>query len=311
MHTIVALALPDVVAFDLAIPAQMFGHRSERERYRFHVCTPVPGSVPSSTGFAVQADHGLAALRTADTVVVPGYWPHEHPGEPVVTALQAAATRGARMVSVCTGAFALAEAGLLDGRRATTHWNEAADLAARYPRVQVNPDVLWVDEGQILTSAGVAAGIDLCLHLVRADHGAEAAVQIARRMVVAPHRYGGQAQWLQRPLPPPGEGLAATCAWALQHLAQPLTVADLAEHAGWAPRTIARHFLDETGLTPLRWLTAQRLLEARRLLEATDLPVDEVAARCGLGSAANLRLHLARDASTTPTAYRAAYQGRP
>lgn len=309
MHTVVALALPNVVAFDLAIPAQIFGHRSERERYHFTVCTPVPGPVPTSTGFAVQADHGLSALATADTVLVPGYWPHEHPGEPVVTALQAAATRGARMVSVCTGAFALAAAGLLDGRRATTHWNDAADLAARHSRVQVDPDVLWVDEGQILTSAGVAAGIDLCLHLIRTDHGAEAAVQIARRMVVAPHRDGGQAQWLQRPLPPPGQGLAATCAWALQYLAQPLSVADFAAHAGWAPRTLARHFLDETGLTPLRWLTAQRLFEARRLLEATDLPVDEVAARCGLGTAANLRLHLARDAGTTPTAYRAAYQG--
>ncbi len=205
MHTVVALALPDVVAFDLAIPAQIFGHRSERERYQFTVCTPVPGPVPSTTGFAVQADHGLAALAMADTVVVPGYWPHEHPGEPVVTALQAAAVRGARMVSVCTGAFALAAAGLLDGRRATTHWHDAADLTARHPRVQVDPDVLWVDEGQILTSAGVAAGIDLCLHLVRTDHGVEAAVQIARRMVVSPHRDGGQAQWLQRPFRHPGK----------------------------------------------------------------------------------------------------------
>jgi len=311
VHTVVALALPNVVAFDLAIPAEIFGNRSERERYQFTVCTPVPGPLLTSTGFAVQADRDLAALATADTVVVPGYWPPQHPGEPVVTALQAAAARGARMVSVCTGAFALAAAGLLDGRRATTHWCDAADLAARYPRVQVDPDVLWVDEGQILTSAGVAAGIDLCLHLVRTDHGAEAAVQIARRMIVAPHRDGGQAQWLQRPLPPPGEGLAGTCAWALHHLAQPLTVADLAKHAGWAPRTLARRFLHETGLSPLRWLTAQRLLEARRLLETTDLPVDDIAARSGLGSAANLRLHLARDAGTTPTAYRAAYQGHP
>jgi len=306
-----ALALPDVVAFDLAIPAQVFGHRTERERYRFSVCAPDPGPVPSSTGFAVHADRGLEALVSADTFVVPGYWPPEHPGEPVVIALQAALARGARLVSVCTGAFALAAAGLLDDRRATTHWHDAADLAARYPRIQVDPDVLWIDEGQILTSAGVAAGIDLCLHLVRVDHGASLAVQIARRMVVAPHRGGGQAQWLQRPLPPPGEGLAATCAWALQHLEQPLTVADLASHAGWAPRTFTRRFLAETGLTPLRWITAQRLLEARRLLEATDLLLDDVANRSGLGTAANLRLHLTRDASTTPTAYRTAYRGRP
>lgn len=158
VHTVVALALPDVVAFDLAIPAQVFGHRTERERYHFTVCAPVPGPVPTSTGFAVHADRGLEALARADTVVVPGYWPPQHPGEPVVTALQAAAARGARMVSVCTGAFALAAAGLLDGRRATTHWHAAAALARHYPRVLIDPDVLWVEEGQVLTSAGVAAG---------------------------------------------------------------------------------------------------------------------------------------------------------
>ena len=309
MHTVVALALPEVVAFDLAIPAQVFGHRTETERYRFAVCSPVPGPVPSTTGYTVHAEHGLEALETADTVVVPGYSPHADPGEEVSAALRGAAARGGRVVSVCTGAFALAAAGLLDGRRATTHWADAEELAARHPAVRVDPDVLWVDEGQVLTSAGVAAGIDLCLHLVRTDHGSEAAVRIARRMVVAPHRDGGQAQWLQRPVPPVGQGLAATCAWALEHLHARLTVADLARHAGCAPRTLARHFQAETGTAPLRWLTAQRLREARRLLEATDLPVDDVAARCGLGTAANLRLHLARDAGTTPTAYRAAYRG--
>ena len=309
MHTVVALALPEVVAFDLAIPAQVFGHRTETERYRFAVCAPTPGPVASTTGYTIDAAQGLEALEAADTVVVPGYSPLLDPGEQVGAALRAAAGRGARVVSVCTGAFALAAAGLLDGRTATTHWQNAEELAARYPAVQVDPDVLWVDEGQILTSAGVAAGIDLCLHLVRTDHGSDAAVRIARRMVVAPHRDGGQAQWLQRPVPPSGQGLAPTCAWALTHLHEPLTVADLAAHAGWAPRTLARRFRAETGMAPLRWLTAQRLREARRLLESTDLPVDEVAARCGLGTAANLRLHLARDAGTTPTAYRAAYHG--
>jgi len=173
----------------------------------------------------------------------------------------------------------------------------------------MDPDVLWVDEGAVLTSAGLAAGIDLCVQLVRADYGSEAAVSVARRMVVAPYRDGGQAQWLERPLPSPGEGLAATCQWALEHLADPLTVADLARHAGWAPRTLARHFAEQTGMAPMRWLTAARIREARRLLEATDLPVDVIAARCGLGTASNLRLHLARDAGVTPTAYRAAYQG--
>ena len=212
---------------------------------------------------------------------------------------------------MCTGAFALAAAGLLDGRQATTHWSNAAELRARFPEVSVTPDVLYVDEGQILTSAGVAAGIDLCLHMYRSDHGAAAAADVARRMVVAPHRTGGQAQFISRPVPAAGPGLAATLAWALGKLHQPLTVKDLARHAGLAPRTFARQFVEQTGTTPLRWLTAQRLVEARRLLEVSDLPIDELARRCGLGTATNLRVHLARDAATTPTAYRAAFHGTP
>jgi AraC family transcriptional activator FtrA len=299
-----------VEAFDLAIPAQVFADPGLPRRYDFTVCAPAAGLIRSTTGFSVQAEHGLEALAAADTVVVPGYLPLEDPGEQVCSALREAAARGARMVSVCTGAFALAAAGLLDHRRAATHWQFADQLAARFPAVKVDPDVLWVDEGAVLTSAGLAAGIDLCVQLVRADYGSEAAVTVARRMVVAPHREGGQAQWLERPVPAPGEGLAATCQWALEHLADPLTVADLARHAGWAPRTLARHFAAETGMAPLRWLAAARIREARRLLEATDLPVDAIANRCGLGTAANLRLHLARDAGATPTAYRAAYQGR-
>jgi len=243
-------------------------------------------------------------------VVVPGYMPLDDPGEEVGAALRKAAARGTRVVSVCTGAFALAAAGLLDHRRAATHWRYASQLAARYPAVKVDPDVLWADEGNVLTSAGLAAGIDLCVQLVRADYGSEVAVEVARHMVVAPHRDGGQAQWLQRPVPPPAESLAGTCEWALEHLAEPLTVAVLARHAGWAPRTFSRRFVAETGIAPLRWLTAARVREARRLLEVSDLPVEIVAARTGLGSAANLRLHLARDAGATPTAYRAAYQGR-
>jgi transcriptional regulator GlxA family with amidase domain len=310
MHRVVALALPQVVAFDLSIPAQVFGHRAERSSYSFAVCARRRGKVPTTTGFAVEATEGLAALAGADTVVVPGYAPYDPPPADVLDALCAAADRGARVVSVCTGAFALAAAGLLDGRRATTHWADAAELARRHPAVDVDPDVLYVDSGAVLTSAGVAAGIDLCLHLVRLDHGAETAARIARRMVVAPHREGGQAQFLHRPLPDPGTGLSATCTWAVERLAEPLTVADLARHAGWSPRSFARRFVAETGTTPLRWLAAQRLHEARRLLEGTDLPVDQVAAQCGLGTAANLRLHLARDAGTTPTAYRRAYRGR-
>jgi AraC family transcriptional activator FtrA len=311
VHAVVALALPTVEAFDLAIPAQVFADPGLPRRYDFSVCAPAAGLVRSTAGFSVQAEHGLDALDAADTVVVPGYLPLGDPGEQVCLALRRAAGRGARMVSVCTGAFALAAAGLLDHRRATTHWQYAGQLAAWYPAVKVDPDVLWVDEGTVLTSAGLAAGIDLCVQLVRADHGSEVAVSVARRMVVAPHRDGGQAQWLERPLPAPGEGLAATCQWALEHLADPLTIADLARHAGWAPRTLARHFVEQTGMAPLRWITAARIREARRLLEATDLPVEVIATRCGLGTAANLRLHLARDAGATPTAYRAAYQGHP
>jgi transcriptional regulator GlxA family with amidase domain len=310
VHTVIALALPAVEPFDLAIPAQVFGDRIQASRYRFTVCSPTPGLVASTTGYSVAAEHDLGILEAADTVVVPGYMPLDDPGDEVGAALRQAAARGTRVVSVCTGAFALAAAGLLDHRRAATHWQYAGQLAARYPAVTVDPDVLWADEGNVLTSAGLAAGIDLCVQLVRADYGSEVAVEVARHMVVAPHRDGGQAQWLQRPVPPPGESLAGTCDWALEHLDEPLTVAVLARHAGWAPRTFSRRFVAETGIAPLRWLTAARVREARRLLEVSDLPVEIVAARTGLGSAANLRLHLARDAGATPTAYRAAYQGR-
>ncbi len=311
MHRVVALAIPHVVAFDLTIPAQVFGDASERDRYEFTVCTERPGAVPTTSGFALDVRWGLTALRRADTVVVPGYGPLATPAPAVLKALRVAAGRGARVVSVCTGAFALAAAGLLDGRRATTHWQDVAELAGRYPLITVDPDVLYVDEGQVLTSAGVAAGIDLCLHILRSDHGAETASLAARRMVVAPYREGGQAQFVQRPVVTAGPGLAGTCAWAVAHLAEPIGVNDLARHAGWSARTFARRFRDETGTTPLRWLSGQRVLEARRLLETTDLSVDRVAAACGLGTAANLRLHLGRDAATTPSAYRRVYRGRP
>ena len=308
MHRIVALALPDVVAFDLSVPAQVFGHRDERDRYEFTVCAQRAGRIPTTTGFSVQATAGLHALAGADTVIVPGFFPLNAPAEPVLRALRKAASR-ARMVAVCTGAFALAAAGLLDGRTATTHWRDADDLASRFPNIDVRPDPLYIDEGTVLTSAGVAASIDLCLHLYRNDHGAELAAMVARRMVVAPHRSGGQAQFIDRPIPHSAGGLAGTCAWAIERLAEPITVDDMARQAGYAPRTFARRFRAETGTTPLRWLTAQRLLEARRLLESTALGIDEIAGRCGLGTAANLRLHLARESATTPSAYRAAFQG--
>ena len=232
------------------------------------------------------------------------------PPPAVSEALRNAAANGARVVSVCTGAFALAAAGLLDGKRATTHWKNAERLQTLHPAVAVDAGVLYIDEGDVSTSAGVAAGIDLCLHLVRTDHGAEAANRIARRMVVAPHREGGQAQFIERPVAAPLAHFAETCGWAIQHLAEPLTVVDMAVHAGWAPSSFARKFLAEAGTTPLRWLTSQRIAQACRLLETTDLTVQAVAARTGLGTSANFRLHFTRVLNTTPSNYRRLYQGR-
>ena len=310
MHRVTALALHEVVAFDLSIPAQVFGHSDERERYAFEVCTPAPGLVATTTGFAISVSQGLDALRRADTVIVPGFMPTADPPAAVSAALREASARGARVASVCVGAFALAAAGLLDGRAATTHWQHADDLSRRFPAVEVRPEVLYVDAGPVLTSAGISAGIDLCLHMMRADHGADAAAAASRRMVAALHRPGGQAQFMQRPLPEADPTLAITLAWAVTQLQRPLTVAELAAHAGYSTRSFSRHFQATMGMSPMRWLTAQRVLEARRLLERTELSIEEVARRCGLGSAAGLRLHFAREVATTPTAYRAAFRSR-
>lgn len=309
MHRVVALALPEVVAFDLSIPAQVFGHAEERGRYTFTVCAERPGEVPSTTGFSIAVEHGLAALDEADTVVVPGFMPTDDPPVEVTDALRLAYERGARIASVCVGAFAIAAAGLMDGREATTHWEHADDLRRRFPGVRLRPEVLYVDEGQILSSAGISAGIDLCLHMVRSDFGADAAARVSRRMVAALHRSGGQAQFIDRPLPEGDSPIARTCAWAVGELAErALSVAELADHAGYSPRSFSRRFHEEVGTSPARWLAAQRVLEARRLLERTALSIEEVAARSGLGSAANLRLHFARELSTTPTAYRHAFR---
>ncbi len=309
VHEIAVLAVDSVVAFDLSIPAQIFGHRDERDRYRVTVCAEQAGLVPTSTGFAIVAQEGLAALRRADTVIVPGFenTAAEIP-RAVLAAVRAADRRGARMVSICTGAFVLAAAGVLDGHRATTHWRHTTELRARYPEVDLDPNVLYVDDARVLTSAGVAAGIDLCLHLVARDHGTAAANAIARRMVVAPHRGGGQAQFVERAVPErTDDGLGATRTWMLERLERPLTVSEMARHAVRSERSFARHFRAETGSTPLRWLHEQRILHARRLLEDTDLPVEDVASSCGFGTAANLREHFRRATHTTPTAYRQAF----
>lgn len=311
-HGVAVLAIADVVAFDLAIATQVFGHRDE-SLYALELCGVEPGPVATTTGFSLLAPAGLEALTRAQTVVVPGYAPPPGGLPPAVPeALRAAAAHGARMVSICTGAFALAHAGLLDGRCATTHWQHAGALARRFPAVTIDEDVLFVDEGSVLTSAGVAAGIDLCLHIVRSDHGVEAANRVARRMVVAPVREGGQAQFVAAPVATlPDGGLAATRAWMLERLADPLTVGTCAAHAGWSERSFARRFASETGTSPLRWLHAHRVLEARRLLEATSLDVEEIAARCGFGTATALRQHFRRHTRTTPTAYRRAWLRAP
>ena len=311
VRRVVAVALDGVLVLDLAAPAHFFGHLGP-PRYEFALAAAEPGPVRSSTGFDVVAEHGASAIEQADTVVVPGYTdPDQIPPEPVVAALRAAAERGARMIGICTGAFALAHAGLLDGRRAATHWREAHLLAARFPAVQVDSDVIFVDDGNVLTSAGVAAGLDLCLHIVRCDHGAELATAFARRTVVAPHRDGGQAQFIDLPVPAsaewPNDHLAATRAWAQERLREPLDVGTLAQHALMSPRTFARRFRAETGTTPHRWILHQRLLEARRLLESSDTPIEDVARSSGFGSAASLRVHFKASTGISPTAYRRAF----
>jgi transcriptional regulator GlxA family with amidase domain len=309
-HRVVALLAGEVVAFDLAIPAQIFGR--EPDLYEWAVCAPEPGPVATENGFDVLVPHGLGALAEADTIVVPGIGDRAWPLPPApVDALRAAAEGGARVASICTGAFVLAAAGLLDGRRATTHWRYAALLTREFPAVEVDPDVLYVDEGDVLSSAGVAAGIDLCLHIVRKDHGAEVANRIARRIVVAAHRDGGQAQFVERPLPAADGGLAATRAWMEERLDEQLTVEDMARHAACSPRSFARRFRAETGTTPLQWLIGRRVAEAQRLLEGSELPVEQVASRAGFGTAAALRQHFGRALSTSPTAYRRAFRPQP
>ena len=312
MHRVSALCLDGLVAFDLTAAAQVFVAASAADGtplYEVSTCSEGGCGVATTTGFELTPSDDLDALAVADTVVVPGYFALlDPPPEPAREALCAAAARGARVVSVCTGAFALAYAGLLDGRRATTHWAHTAELAGRFPRVEVDPGALYVDEGAVMTSAGLSAGIDLSLHVVREDFGAAAGERAARRMVAAPHREGGQAQFIKRPEPEPAGSLEPTRRWAAERLAEPLDVAALARHAGVSPRTFARRFRAETGTTPLRWLHARRVLEARRLLEQSELPVDAVAWRSGFGTAASLREHFRRATSTTPTAYRRSFR---
>lgn len=313
-HRIAVIAAPPVQLFNLGMPQMLFS-RVERDSgpgYAIEVCTPDPGIVGGSGGADVVIRTGLEAVGRADTVLVVGNGAEVVPDPRVLDAVREAAAAGKRVASICTGAFVLAEAGLLDGRRATTYWAHTRELAARYPQIVLEPDVLYVQDGRILTSSGSAAGIDLCLHIIRTDYGAATANTVARQALVAPVRPGGQAQFTDTPLPPEtGASFAETRAWAMTRLDRPLTLTDMARHASVSVRTLSRRFRAETGLSPLQWLLHQRIERAKELLETTTLPVDQVARASGLGTADSLRQHLVRRLSLTPSDYRAAFTRLP
>ncbi|MFE3444882.1 GlxA family transcriptional regulator [Nocardia sp. NPDC059180] len=311
MHRVVALVRPVQSTFELGCAAEVFGtpRAAVPQHYEFEVCTETPGPVPTSAGYAMTVVRGLSALTSADTVIIPGWAPVEAPlSDGVRRALLRAHARGARLVTICSGVFALARTGLLDGRSATTHWARADQLQQEFPKVRVEPDVLYVDHGDVATSAGAGAGIDLCLHLVRQDHGAAHAALLARHMVMPPHRDGGQAQYA--PPAPPVDALNGLLDWAGERLAAPLSIDDMAAHLNVSPRTLARRFADQLGTSPGAWLLSRRVAEARTLLEQTDLPVEAIAVRVGLTSAVNLRRRFRAQVGTTPGAYRRAFRIR-
>jgi transcriptional regulator GlxA family with amidase domain len=314
-RAVAILAYDGLSPFDLGVACEVFGGIPPVPGvpwYSLSLCGAVPGPVTAVGGFVIQVPHGLDRLRYVDMVIVPPTEQLERVPTQVFEALRRAHARGVRVASFCTGAFVLAEAGLLDGRRATTHWSECDDLARRYPRVSVDPAVLYVDEGDVLTSAGSAASIDLCLHIVRQDYGAEVASQLARQLVVSPQRDGGQAQFIDTPMPVLASSnlFAQTVAWLQQHLGEQVTVDELAARAAMSPRTFARRFLASTGTTPYQWLLRERVLFAQRLLETTDLPIELVAAKSGFGTAGAMRTYFRRAISTSPQTYRRAFKDR-
>ncbi|RJL24467.1 helix-turn-helix domain-containing protein [Bailinhaonella thermotolerans] len=309
----IAVAVTDgMLHFELSLACEVFGSAPASVTapwYDVTVCGPVAVRVGR---FLLEPDAGLDRLRDAGTVIVPGWADVDvEPPADLVDAVRAAHEAGARVVSLCTGAFVLAAAGLLDGRRATTHWAHTEALAARHPRVEVDPGVLYVDGGSVLTSAGKAAALDLCLHLVRLDHGAAVANAVARRLVVPPHRDGGQAQFVTAPVPAPGDHpLADLLSWAIERLDRPLTVEDLARRARMSTRTLGRHFRAVTGASPLQWLLTQRIRHAQELLETTYESVESIAAATGMGTATTLRRHFNRTVGVPPDAYRRAFRAR-
>jgi transcriptional regulator GlxA family with amidase domain len=318
-HRVAVLVRDGVLPMELGLAHQLFGNatsRSGRPLYTLLTCAATPGMIRTDADFPIYAPHGPEALATADTVIVPSSHEEDEYLKPGGLSAELAAAldraRGARIASICTGAFVLAAAGLLDGMRATTHWMSTDLFARTFPTVSVDPDVLYVDEDRVLTSAGEAAGIDLCLHMIRRDHGAAVAANVARRTVVPPHREGGQAQYIQRPVPDgqlTGSTTSASRAWALARLADPLPLRELAARDAMSVRTYSRRFREETGLTPMQWLTQRRVDRARELLEQTDHTVDRIAAEAGFGTAASLRQHFHAALGVSPGAYRATFRG--
>ncbi|WP_405726766.1 helix-turn-helix domain-containing protein [Streptomyces sp. NBC_01537] len=309
-HRVVVLALEGVYPFELGIANRVLG--SAGGRYEVVTCTVDGHPVRTNSDFSISVEHGPEALRTADTVVIPPFDPSLITQElpPAVAGALASVAPGTRIVSICTGAFVLAAAGLLDGRPATTHWGLADAFRARYPQVALDPDVLFIDDGDVLTSAGAASGVDVCLHLVRRDHGSEVANRVARICVVPPWRDGGQAQYIERPVPETSaNGTAAARQWALENLHEPLPLEDLAEQARMSLRTFARRFNEEVGMSPGRWLIQQRVARARHLLESTDLAVDEIAGQVGFATGTSLRQHLHAAIGVSPLAYRRTFRG--
>jgi AraC family transcriptional activator FtrA len=310
-HSVAVLAYDGLCTFEFGIAVEVFGlPRPEiPDWYRFQVCAIEPGPLAATGGFRILAEGGLKDLQRADTIIVPGWRGiHTPVPEALLKALRAAHARGARLLSFCSGVFVLAATGLLDGKRATTHWRYAAHLQQAYPRIRIEPDVLYVDEGQLLSSAGSAAALDLSLHLVRRDHGPQLANTVARRLVIPPHRDGGQAQFIERPLQAEGAALTALLEWMRRNLQRELPLSLLARQAKMSERTLLRRFAAATGSTPKDWLTSERLRRARELLEGSGMGVDRVAAECGFGSADTLRHHFRTRLKVSPRRYRERFQ---
>lgn len=320
MHSVAILAYDGMSGFESGLAAEIFGMTELSERfsagierpwYTMRLCAAEP-EVRMIGGATVRVPYGLADLADADTVIIPSVRDVDAPAAPeLIEAIGAARDRGARLVSICSGAFALAEAGVLDGRQATTHWIYVDLLAQRYPAVEVDPAPLYVDGGAVLTSAGCAAGLDLCLHIVRSDRGAQVANDVARRLVVAPHRAGGQAQYIETPVPEPTTDgrVAAGMAWALEHLDSPITLDELAARSAMSRRSYLRQFAKATGTTPIKWLIEQRVAASLPLLESSSLSVEQIASRVGFESTVTFRHHFGRKMRTTPSDYRSAFTG--